>query len=350
MNAKSGSSINRDAFSRGKLFDNLKKFGLGNYSRIPAPQVEIALREFVKAPEVCSVTADEDAEAFLKCVKDSVITNKIEMANIGSTKDALDRLEREFFTSCRDDRITVKQFYELKSKCPDEAWLVAKYMDRFEKLHETKLKLHGTGRPSYTMEETLELFLEGHPPPENLNCLKVIADAGYGPCLAQLVVWLFRRKATKRNLFWIRGPPNTGKTDFLKRLKNIFCCVDFNFKQNYVVVSEPNKDQDPQVVLSLEFDVDQAFMPQNFNNMLTMFEGLGCQCRNNLFQPFTEQFVGERFILASNKLPASATFGSALYESQWEPILERTEWVEVVTKFRSDAPCPYDSSILAGAI
>ena len=36
-NAKAGSSINRDAFSRGALFDSLKKWGFGNFSRVPAP-------------------------------------------------------------------------------------------------------------------------------------------------------------------------------------------------------------------------------------------------------------------------------------------------------------------------
>ena len=48
--------------------------------------------------------------------------------------------------------------------------------------------------------------------------------------------------------------------------------------------------------------------------MLTMMEGNGAQVRNNLYEPFTEQFVGERFILASNKLPACATAGHPLHE------------------------------------
>ena len=148
---------------------------------------------------------------------------------------------------------------ESKLQCPDDAWLVAKYMDRFERLQETKLKLHGSGRPSYTLEETLEMYLDEHAPPEHVDCLQVLEDAGYALCLVDLVTWLFRRKAVKHNLFWIRGPPNTGKTDFLKRLREIFCCINFNFKQSYVVVSEPNKDQAPQIVISLEFDVDQAF-------------------------------------------------------------------------------------------
>ena len=81
-----------------------------------------------------------------------------------------------------------------------------------------------------------------------------------------------------------------------------------------------------------------------------MFEGDGAQVRNNLYERFKQQFVGERFILATNKLPPCANFNHHLYEEQWEPILERTEWAEVVRKFNSGKPCPYDAPTLAGAI
>ena len=117
-----------------------------------------------------------------------------------------------------------------------------------------------------------------------------------------------------------------------------------------MVVSDPNKDQDPQIVLSLEFDVDEAFRQQNFNNLLTMMEGMGARVRNNLYQPFSEQFVGERFILASNKIPGCSKPSHEHHESQWKPMLERTVWSEVCTKFDSSKPCPYDAPTLAGAI
>ena len=119
----------------------------------------------------------------LKSVRDSAVIDKMEKASLAANKDTLDRLEREFFQRCRTDRITVQQFYKSKLHLPDEAWLVAKYMERFEKLTETKLKLHGTGRPAYTLEETLEMFMEAHPPPKGVDCLKAMEDAGYGPCL-----------------------------------------------------------------------------------------------------------------------------------------------------------------------
>ena len=79
-------------------------------------------------------------------------------------------------------------------------------------------------------------------------------------------------------------------------------------------------------------------------------EGDGARVRNNLYELFTEQFVGERFILASNKLPACTKVGHPLHVGQWEAMLERTVWVEVCTRFDSTKPCPYDASILAGAI
>ncbi len=92
-NAKAGSSINRDAFSRGALFDSLKKWGFGNFSRVPAPQVEAALRQFVQNPSVMSVTCSEEAEAFLKSIRDSVVVDKLEKASVASKKDTLEHLE-----------------------------------------------------------------------------------------------------------------------------------------------------------------------------------------------------------------------------------------------------------------
>ena len=81
-----------------------------------------------------------------------------------------------------------------------------------------------------------------------------------------------------------------------------------------------------------------------------MFEGDGAQVRNNLYERFTEQFVGERFILATNKVPLSAHVDHDLHESQWGPMLERVVWVDFVARFDSANPCPYDAPTLAGAI
>ena len=91
--AKAGSSINRDAFTRGALFDNLKIHGVANFSRVPAPQVEAALRQFVENPNVISVTCAEEAEAFLKSIRDSVVVNKLEKVSVASKKDTLEGLE-----------------------------------------------------------------------------------------------------------------------------------------------------------------------------------------------------------------------------------------------------------------
>ncbi len=242
------------------------------------------MKEFVQNSDVYSVTADEAAESFLKAARDNVVVNKQECKSIASSSDVLSRLEKEFYFRCKNERVTVKAFYESKSNFPDEQFLLAKHMEKFDKLYAAKVTFHGEDRPCYTLEDTLEMYMEEHPPPKGRNCLKDIVDAGYGHVLAILVVWLFRRKEKKKNLMWIRGPPSTGKTDFLKRLRDIFCCVNFNFKQNYVVVSNPTKDQSPQIVLSMEFDVRQAFTESNFNNMLTMFEGDGAKVRNNLYQ------------------------------------------------------------------
>ena len=60
VHAKPGESINRDAFNRGKVFENLKTFSFEKYARVAAPQVESALRQFVQDPDVIAVTHDED--------------------------------------------------------------------------------------------------------------------------------------------------------------------------------------------------------------------------------------------------------------------------------------------------
>ena len=63
--------------------------------------------------------------------------------------------------------------------------------------------------------------------------IKKITDAGHGDCLEAIYNIFIKRKDAKKNLVWLYGAPNSGKTTLINHLEAIFCCQEFNFQDKY---------------------------------------------------------------------------------------------------------------------
>ena len=157
----------------------------------------------------------------------------------------------------------------------------------FELLQERK-------KQEYSLEEAMHIYLDENPlPDDGTDYVKIIRDAGHGECLDAIYKIFFERKDPKKNLVWLYGKANSGKTSLIKALEKIFCAQDFNFQDKYCTLQEPTKkDCEVQLLTSKEFEVDYAFSGTNYTTMKRMFEGIGAQVSNNKFVEFKPQFEG----------------------------------------------------------
>ena len=117
--------------------------------------------------------------------------------------------------------------------------------------------------------------------------IKLISDVGHGDCLEAIYRIFIKRKDPKKNLVWLYGAPNSGKTTLIKHLEAIFCCQEFNFQDKYCTLQDPSKsDCEVQIVTSKEFEVDHAFSMANYTSLKRMCEGIGAPVSNNKFVEF----------------------------------------------------------------
>jgi len=88
----------------------------------------------------------------------------------------------------------------------------------------------------------MQMYLDDNPlPDDGTDYVKLISRAGHQECLDAIYRIFFERKDPKKNLVWIHGAPNSGKTSLIKALETIFCTQDFNFQEKYCTLEEPSK-------------------------------------------------------------------------------------------------------------
>jgi uridine kinase len=133
-------------------------------------------------------------------------------------------------------------------------------------------------------------YLENHPlPDDGTDYINMIANAGHGKCLEAIYRIFFERKDPKKNLVWLYGAPNSGKTTLIKHLETIFCTQEFNFQDKYCTTRDPSKtDQEVQLAISKEFEVDYAFSNANYTCLKQLCEGLGAMVSNNKFVEYKQ--------------------------------------------------------------
>ena len=76
----------------------------------------------------------------------------------------------------------------------------------------------------------MQIYLDENPiPDDGTDYCELISRAGHKDCLDSIYRIFFERKNPKKNLVWIYGAPNSGKTSLIRTLESIFCCQEFNF-------------------------------------------------------------------------------------------------------------------------
>ena len=199
----------------------------------------------------------------------------------------------------------------------------------------------------------MQIYLDEHQDEvdNGIDYIKLISDAGHRDCLEAIYRIFIKRKDPKKNLVWLYGAPNSGKTTLIKHIETIFCCQEFNFQEKYCTVQDSIKsDCEVQILTSKEFEVDNAFSPANYTSMKRMFEGIGATVSNNKFAEFKLQFAGKQFIVASNKLPKCSFRYDSHHEDMWMPMLCRMEMVKLFKGFEGTTAFPYSPVEFAAAL
>ena len=89
----------------------------------------------------------------------------------------------------------------------------------------------------------MQEYIDNNSKPEDndgTNYVEKIKGAGHGKCLDAIYRIFFKRKDPKKNLVWLYGAPNSGKTTIITHLEKIFCTQEFNFKDRYCPKEEPS--------------------------------------------------------------------------------------------------------------
>ena len=74
------------------------------------------------------------------------------------------------------------------------------------------------------------------------SCCRVLNAAGHGRWLRSVFRLLLRRGGdNKRNVCWITGAPNSGKSEFIRRVHPIFASDEVEWRGSRLPVSHTNK-------------------------------------------------------------------------------------------------------------
>ena len=79
-------------------------------------------------------------------------------------------------------------------------------------------------------------------PDDGTDYIDMIRKAGHLECLEAFYRICLERKDPKKNLLWLYGAPNSGKSTFINHLASIFCCQEFNFQEKYCTTQKCNRD------------------------------------------------------------------------------------------------------------
>ena len=163
-----------------------------------------------------------------------------------------------------------------------------------------------------------------------------------------------RSNDSKMRVCWFIGPRNSGKSQFIRRLGEIFASDEVDWRGKYLVVSKTNRRTvQTQVVTCEEFHKSIAFNRENLCNTKKLFEGAGAPVQGNLFQQIKPKYEKAGFALASNFRSTHENTGYSLREFEedvMEPMKARIDFTYLTKRHSGLVTFPYSAAELAHAL
>ena len=85
--------------------------------------------------------------------------------------------------------------------------------------------MYGDGAEEWSLQESLDHYIEKNPTNKTgVECLQIVDGALHDKAIRAVVNTFFRRKDRKKYCCWLNGFTSSGKSEFIKCYKQIFCC------------------------------------------------------------------------------------------------------------------------------
>ena len=213
------------------------------------------------------------------------------------TKDDLKKVERRLFKKLEDKyilqcfRFPIEpcDFVNDEEKIGGDDHLVV-CMKIYPKLKSHYQNILEVKRPKKHYEEPqitlLEYCAKNSVSLSPIDCVRKINETGHGKILRSVYRLLFVEKGkTKKHVVWTYGEPNSGKSNFIRKLRKIFGSDEVDWRGAYLPLKERNRPElKTQIVTCEEFSSNNAFKEDCRHVTKQLFEGSGALIRKGLFQ------------------------------------------------------------------
>ena len=243
-------------------------------------------------------------------------------------------LVKKYILTADRDLLEPKQFINFYED-DSEVHLMALYKvaKQLGEHYDTAVYLQTPDPVEKTPQDTLKEYVNRIDAVQSdIGCCKVINNAGHGRMLRSVFRRLFDRgNDEKMCVSQFIGPRNSGKSQFLRRLGEIFAGDEVDWRGKYLCVARTNqKNVKPQMITCEEFNKSHAFNRENIGTTKRLFEGEGAPVQSNLYKSHVAKYEKVIFALASNTYPSFE--GTGYSESEFEtdvlePMRSRIDFV-----------------------
>ena len=148
----------------------------------------------------------------------------------------------------------------------------------FEQLEECIDEVQEFNQESADHYQELKTFVDNiKGPRKSLEAItQLIEDADHALFTKEICDNLINNLDSKKNVEWIYGAANSGKTVFLKFLKEIFNCTEYKASRSHFEMKYKHGKTQPCFVLMDECTFEKWFKSHdNYSNAKLAFEGQG---------------------------------------------------------------------------